>query len=88
MEKTDLSNRSRPVHPIPDFVLQALKARGLVAAFKARPAQQQNDYIGWITRARLPEARQKRLDQMLDELQHAGTRMKNVYTPKSPKSKR
>jgi Bacteriocin-protection, YdeI or OmpD-Associated len=31
-------------------------------------AYQQNDYIGWITRAKQQATREKRLQQMLDEL--------------------
>lgn len=37
---------------MPDFVSQALAARGLEQAYRDRPAYQQNDYIGWITRAK------------------------------------
>lgn len=40
---------------MPGFVRNALKARGLMAAFRERPAYQQNDYIGWINRARRRE---------------------------------
>ena len=58
----------RPQYPMPDFVQQALETTGLSAAYKARPAYQQNDYIGWITRAKRPETVQKRLKQMLTEL--------------------
>jgi uncharacterized protein YdeI (YjbR/CyaY-like superfamily) len=70
---------------MPDFVLQALKARGLLDAFHARPAYQQNDYLGWINRAKQPETKQKRLAQMLDELQRGGQYMKMVHTPKTPR---
>jgi hypothetical protein len=44
-------------------------------AYRQRPAYQQNDYIGWITRAKLPATRQKRLDQMLAELESGGVYM-------------
>ena len=53
---------------MPDFVQQALQVKGLLAAYRARPPYQQNDYLGWITRAKRPETVQKRLNQMLDEL--------------------
>jgi uncharacterized protein YdeI (YjbR/CyaY-like superfamily) len=66
----------RPRHPMPDFMKQALERRGLMAAYRLRPAYQQNDYIGWITRARLAATRQSRLDQMLDELGRGGVYMK------------
>jgi hypothetical protein len=31
-------------------------------AYQERPPYQQNDYIGWIIRARKPETRAKRLE--------------------------
>jgi hypothetical protein len=58
----------RPRHEMPDFIHEALQKRGLMDAYLARPPYQRNDYIGWITRARLNATRQKRLKQMLDEL--------------------
>jgi hypothetical protein len=36
---------------MPDFIHSALLKRGLLEAYQNRPAYQQNDYIGWITRA-------------------------------------
>ena len=53
---------------MPDFIRDALHDQRLMDAYHARPAYQQNDYIGWITRAKLETTRQKRLNQMLDEL--------------------
>ena len=47
-----------------------------MAPYRARPMYQQNDYVGWITRAKRPETRQKRLDQMLEELTVGGVYMK------------
>lgn len=73
---TDYSNLKRPLHPMPDFVKQALEERGLMAAYKERPAYQQNDYIGWITRAKREATQAKRLQQMLDELEQGGVYMK------------
>jgi uncharacterized protein YdeI (YjbR/CyaY-like superfamily) len=61
---------------MPDFFHEALEARGLMEAYRARPPYQQNDYIGWITRAKLETTRQKRLDQMLDELKKGNVYMK------------
>lgn len=66
----------RDLNPMPDDVRQALKARGLVNAYEGRPPFQRNDYLGWITRARKPETRQKRLAQMLDELEDGDIYMK------------
>ncbi|HEU0297638.1 MAG TPA: YdeI/OmpD-associated family protein [Anaerolineales bacterium] len=58
----------RPRHEMPDFIHEALHKHGLMEAYLARPPYQRNDYIGWITRARLTPTRQKRLKQMLGEL--------------------
>ena len=66
----------RPRHEMPKFFRDALNARGLMNAYLARPPYQQNDYIGWVTRAKLESAKQKRLNQMLDELEHGSVYMK------------
>jgi uncharacterized protein YdeI (YjbR/CyaY-like superfamily) len=59
----------RPRYPMPEYMREALKARGLMEAYNARPPYQRNDYIGWITRAKRSETQEKRLNQMLDELE-------------------
>ena len=64
-----------------EFVWQALTERGLTSAYRARPPYQQNDYIGWINRAKRPETKQRRLDQMLDELERGDLYMKMAYRP-------
>jgi hypothetical protein len=65
-----------PRHEIPDFIQTALQKHGLMDAYLTRPPHQRNDYIGWITRARLTATRQKRLKQMLDELKKGNVYMK------------
>ena len=72
----------RPRHPMPEFVRTALEKRNLMGAYLKRPAYQQNDYVGWITRAKLPATRQKRLEQMLDELFRGDVYMKMAYRPR------
>jgi len=72
----DTSRLKRSVYPMPDDVGAVLRQRGLIEAYDARPAYQQNDYLGWIGRARRPETRQKRIAQMLDELAEGGVYMK------------
>ena len=81
MPKPDFSNLSRPIHPMPDFVKEALEKDGLMEAYRERPAYQQNDYIGWIERAKRAETKHKRLAQMLDELQRGDVYMKMAYNP-------
>ncbi len=66
---------------MPDFMRDALNGRGLMDAYLARPPYQRNDYIGWIQRARLAATRQKRLNQMLDELERGGVYMKMKWKP-------
>lgn len=58
----------RASYPMPSFIRTELLERTLMEAYRARPAYQQNDYIGWITRAVREETRKKRLAQMLQEL--------------------
>lgn len=72
----DFSTLKRPKHPMPDFVQTALFERGLMDAYHARPAYQQNDYLGWIAKAKREETKLKRLAQMLDELEAGGVYMK------------
>jgi uncharacterized protein YdeI (YjbR/CyaY-like superfamily) len=67
---------SRPRYEMPDFFRAALISRGLMDAYLVRPPYQQNDYIGWVTRAKLEATKQKRLNQMLEELERGGVYMK------------
>jgi uncharacterized protein YdeI (YjbR/CyaY-like superfamily) len=64
---------------MPDFIQKALVGRGLMEAYCQRPAYQQNDYIGWIIRAKKTETQLKRLAQMLDELESGDRYMKMAY---------
>ncbi|HBE86624.1 MAG TPA: hypothetical protein DDW53_16510 [Lachnoclostridium sp.] len=67
---------------MPDDVMAELWKEDLTEAYNDRPSYQKNDYIGWITRARRPETRKKRIDQMLDELRSGDAYMGMVYSPK------
>ena len=69
---------------MPDFVREALVETGLMQAYESRPPYQQNDYVGWIARAKREETRQRRLAQMLSELQSGDVYMKMDYRPKKP----
>lgn len=83
MSDQDWSKLQRTRYPMPDFVQAALEHRGLMAAYRARPPYQQNDYIGWIKRAKRETTRLKRLGQMLAELEQGDVYMKMEW--KSPK---
>ena len=71
----------RAQNPMPDDIAARLDARGLRAAYDARPPYQRNDYLGWIARAKRPETREKRIAQMLDELAGGRLYMKMVWKP-------
>ena len=62
---------TRTRHKMPDYIRKALNERKLMDAYHERPDYQQNDYIGslCVTRAKREETKQKRLAQMLDELE-------------------
>jgi uncharacterized protein YdeI (YjbR/CyaY-like superfamily) len=66
---------------MPAFVRKALVQRALMEAYRERPPYQRNDYVGWITRAKREATRQKRLEQMLDELERGNRYMKVAYRP-------
>jgi len=68
---------------MPGFVKEALEARDLLGLYRERPDYQQNDYIGWITRAKQPETAARRLDQMLEELEMGGVYMGMAHPPSS-----
>lgn len=61
------------------FSDEAPEANELIAAYEARPPYQRNDFLGWIARAKLPATQQKRLAQMLDELQCGDVYMKMAW---------
>ena len=80
MTETSKSRLTRPIHPMPPFVKKALADRTLMDAYHSRPAYQQNDYIGWITRAKMEVTKLKRLNQMLDELEGGKLYMNMRYS--------
>jgi hypothetical protein len=75
----------RPTYPMPQFIKKALVETRLMDEYKSRPPYQQNDYIGWITRAKRKQTQEKRLSQMLKELTQGGIYMNMDYRPKDLK---
>ena len=67
------------IHPLPDFIVDALVENNLDNIYRSRPAYQKNDYIGWIAKARNEKTLCKRLQQMLDELKDGDKYMKMRY---------
>lgn len=79
---TDWSKLKRSRYPMPSFIRQALVDAAVLSSYRARPAYQQNDYIGWIVRAKQEETKLKRLHQMISELRVGDTYMKMPYKAK------
>jgi len=67
---------------MPADIRRELLRRGLMLRYRSRPLYQRNDYVGWITRARRPETRRKRIAQMLEEVERGDRYMNMVYRPK------
>jgi uncharacterized protein YdeI (YjbR/CyaY-like superfamily) len=82
MQKKRTSRLKRPRYPMPHHIRKVLAEFELMDAYRSRPPYQQNDYIGWITRAKKDETREKRLKQMLEELRRGNVYMKMAYKPK------
>jgi uncharacterized protein YdeI (YjbR/CyaY-like superfamily) len=73
-----MSPRLRPLRKredMPDFVREALEARGLRDKYDSRPPYQRNDYLLWINKVKRDDTKQKHLEQMLDELEAGGVYM-------------
>ena len=75
----DTSKMKRQIYTMPDDIAEALADAGVSDAYDARPPYQQNDYVGWICRAKRAETRQKRMDQMIAELRLGGVYMRMVW---------
>jgi hypothetical protein len=67
---------------MPGFIRLALNLHKLMSAYRERPPYQQNDYVGWITRAKRDVTKEKRLAQMLAELDRGNRYMNMPYRPK------
>lgn len=80
--KADSSRLTRDLQPMPDDVRAALEAHSVLDAYYARPAYQQNDYLGWMARAKRPETRTKRLNVMLEELARGDVYMNMRWNPR------
>lgn len=71
----------RDLNPMPDFVRDVLNERKLMGVYDARPDYQRNDYLWWIASPKREETRQKRLAQMLDELEGGDVYMRMAWRP-------
>ena len=79
MPSPSFSNLKRQRFVMPAFIRVALTRNRLMSAYRARPAYQQNDYIGWIIRAKRKQTALRRLMQMLEELRRGDAYMRMPY---------
>ncbi|NOZ62623.1 MAG: YdeI/OmpD-associated family protein [Calditrichaeota bacterium] len=82
MDPQESSRLKRPLHEMPEYVKVALEKNNLMEPYRERPPYQQNDYIGWINRAKRQETKERRLAQMLEELRRGDKYMKMDYRAK------
>lgn len=75
----------RKINPMPSCIKKALDMNDVMQDYMSRPAYQRNDYIGWIERAKRNETKQKRLKQMLNELNIGGIYMKMKHPASAKK---
>ncbi len=75
----NMDGLTRDIQEMPEHVALALKVYGLQVEYDARPAYQRNDYLSWIGRAAREATREKRLNQMLDELRAGDVYMKMAW---------
>ncbi len=80
----DFSRLKRDTNLMPNDVAETLNSTGTMDAYKLRPPYQQNDYIGWIEKAKRGETRLKRINQMIAELQSGDAYMGMHYNAKMP----
>lgn len=66
---------TRPLKPMPQDVSSRLERSGLARRYAARPPYQRNDYLGWIARSKRPQTCEKRIDQLLGELERGDVYM-------------
>ena len=76
------STLKRDINPMPKKIRAALIGQGLLKLYNARPAYQRNDYLGWISRAKLEATKDKRTNQMLTELKQGDRYMRMRWNPK------
>jgi len=75
----DTSRLKRKINSMPGDMEKRLINENLMDAYKRRPPYQQNDYLGWILKARRPETREKRIAQMIEELRSGDRYMGMKY---------
>lgn len=82
----DTTTTKRPRHRMPTDVKERLERSRLTDAYAERPPYQRNDYLGWIARAKRDDTREKRIAQMLEELEGGAAYMGMPWKGKSEKA--
>lgn len=67
---------------MPEDIKERLIKENLMDAYRRRPPYQQNDYLGWILKAKRQETREKRIAQMFEELRSGDKYMGMDYRAK------
>lgn len=80
-----MTPRKRAREHMPAAVSDALGAQRLHKAYDARPPYQRNDYLRWIKGAKTAKTRDKRIQQMLAELERGDVYMKMSWKAGSKK---
>lgn len=75
----DTSRLKRKINPMPEDIEKRLIEENLMDVYKSRPPYQQNDYLGWILKAKKPETREKRIVQMIEGLRSGDRYMGMKY---------
>jgi len=78
----DFSRIKRKINPMPQDIEKRLIKENLMDAYRSRPPYQQNDYLGWILKAKRPETREERISQMIEELRSGDKYMGMSYRAK------
>ncbi len=66
---------TRPIQRMTAAVRAALTKHGVLAAYRARPPYQRNDYLGWIKQSVSPANQAKRIETMIHDLKDGGLYM-------------
>jgi hypothetical protein len=74
--------RKKSILELPGAIKKILLAENLLESYENRPFYQRNDYLHWITDAKREETRNKRIQQMLEELRAGNIYMNMEYTGK------
>ena len=77
----EFNSLKREKQQMPEYIREALEVNDLLEDYNSRPPYQRNDYLSWISRAKRPETRRKRLHQMLAELHEGGIYMNMDHPP-------